>query len=96
MSMAEVAEVAEVAERDGGDVRRAISPLRLLQRPCHWHSHSVMFVRNVADRWRICRRNNNISAILVKRARNDDKGQIMVWPVRCFSQECIVCQIVEV
>jgi hypothetical protein len=33
-------------------------------RPCPWLSHSANFVKNVGDRWRICRYINNISAMI--------------------------------
>ncbi len=38
-----------------------------------WLNHSDMFVKSVAERWRICRQVSNISAILEKRARNVDE-----------------------
>jgi hypothetical protein len=36
-------------------------------------NHSVMFVKSVAERWRLCRQVSNISAILEKRASNADE-----------------------
>src|SRR5258708_38572089 len=44
-----------------------------------WLNHSVIFVKSVAEGWRICRQVGNISAIFEKRASNVDEGQGKGW-----------------
>jgi hypothetical protein len=62
--------MAEVAEEL---YRRQASPDA---RTCaSWLNQSVIFVKSVAEGWRICRQVGNISAIFEKRASNVNEGQ---------------------
>ncbi len=44
-----------------------------------WLRHSAILVKNVAERWRICRQVHNISAMIEGRGSNDDAEQEDKW-----------------